>query len=314
MQAAAAYLVDLVVGDPRWLPHPVVIIGKGINLLETSLRRWIAPLIGLRGAGIILTILMVASSYIITWALLKGLTLVHPILGLVAGIWLISTTVAAKGLAQAGLEIMELLRRGDLAGARAKVGWIVGRDTASMDEGEITRATVETVAENIVDGIVAPLFYAFLGGAPLAMAYRAANTLDSMVGYKNEKYLDFGWASARFDDLLNLIPARITGTLLVLAAVLCRLNGRMALQILLRDASRHPSPNSGYPEAAVAGALGVRLGGLNYYGGQASFRAYMGDSLKPLEGCHIDLTVRLMYVTSALAVLIGILVTYTIQA
>ncbi|MHB8172686.1 MAG: adenosylcobinamide-phosphate synthase CbiB [Thermincolia bacterium] len=310
MQVAAAYLIDLVVGDPRWLPHPVVIIGKGISLLEAFLRRWAAPLVGLRGSGVLLMVLMVAGSYLVTWAAVEGLTLIHPYLGLAAGVWLISTTIAAKGLAQAGLEIRNLLTQGDLAGARVKVGWIVGRDTHNLDEGEITRATVETVAENIVDGIVAPLFYAFIGGAPLAMAYRATNTLDSMVGYKNEKYIDFGWVSARFDDLVNYIPARLTGILLVLAAWIYGLNGRRAITMQLRDASKHPSPNSGYPESAVAGALGIRLGGQNYYGGQASFRAYMGEALEPLEGRHIGLTVRLMYVTSALAVLAGIAISY----
>ncbi|MDA8234798.1 MAG: adenosylcobinamide-phosphate synthase CbiB [Clostridia bacterium] len=314
MQAAAAYLIDLVVGDPRWLPHPVVVIGKGISLLEGFLRRWAAPLVGLKAAGVLLTSFIVAGSYLVTWAAVEGLALIHPYLGLAVGVWLISTTIAAKGLAQAGLEIRDLLAQGNLAGARIKVGWIVGRDTQNLDEGEITRATVETVAENIVDGIVAPLFYAFIGGAPLAMAYRATNTLDSMVGYKNEKYLDLGWASARFDDLANLIPARLTGIFLVLAAWICGVNGCRAIKIQLRDAAKHPSPNSGYPESAVAGALGIRLGGQNYYGGQPSFRAYMGDALEPLEGRHIGLTVRLMYVTSALMVLAGIAISYQLIA
>jgi adenosylcobinamide-phosphate synthase len=184
--------------------------------------------------------------------------------------------------------------------ARYKVGWIVGRDTASLTTAEVTRATVETVAENIVDGIISPLFYAVIGGVPLACLYRAVNTMDSMVGYKNEKYRDFGMAAARVDDVFNYIPARITGLLIVLSAALLRHNADGALQTIRRDASKHPSPNSGFSEAGVAGALGVRLGGLNYYGGVASLRAYMGEEKKELNPIHIEQTIHIMYLVTTL--------------
>ncbi|MDR1702569.1 MAG: adenosylcobinamide-phosphate synthase CbiB, partial [Sporomusaceae bacterium] len=202
------------------------------------------------------------------------------------------------------------------------VSYIVGRDTARLDAPEITRATVETVAENIVDGIIAPLFYAMagsvlfsfaaadsellfsaaIGSTPLAFLYRAVNTMDSMLGYKNEKYRDFGMAAARVDDVFNYIPARLTGMLIVLAAFLLSYDAKGALRSILRDARKHPSPNSGFAEAGVAGALGVRLGGLNFYGGVSSFRAYMGEAKTPLRLEHIQAANRIMYVTTFLFV------------
>ena len=309
IRVAAAYMVDLVVGDPRSIPHPVVIIGKGIDALEKYLRRWAAPLVGLRTAGVLLTVITVGLTYVAMWALIEGALLVHNWLGVIAAVWFLSTTIAVKGLGAAALDIYGELKAGRLQEARRKLGFIVGRDTANLDESEITRATVETVAENIVDGIVAPLFYAFIGGAPLAMAYKAVNTLDSMVGYRNDRYRDFGWASARFDDLCNYIPARITGFLLLAGFLLTGKPVSRALRVMFRDARRHPSPNSGIPEAAVAGALGVRLGGFNTYGGVKSFRAYMGDSTETLVGKHIIETVKIMRLTAALAVLAGVGIT-----
>lgn len=181
---------------------------------------------------------------------------------------------------------------------------IVGRDTGHLDSPEIVRGTVETVAENIVDAIISPLFFALLGGAPLAMAYRAVNTLDSMVGYKNDKYRDLGWASARLDDVANYIPARMTALLLTLCAALLRLDWRRCWHTVRRDARLHPSPNSGYPESAVAGALGIRLGGENVYHGVTSFRAYMGDPLRTMEPEDIIVTSRMMMWSSAIFVCI----------
>jgi adenosylcobinamide-phosphate synthase len=306
LQVFFAYLVDLVVGDPGRLPHPVIIIGKSIEFLENVLRPRCKSPRELRLAGVLLAAPVVAGAFGGTWALLWLLYLVHPLLALAAEIWLISTTIAARGLATAGGEIFQLLAAGDLARAREKVGWIVGRDTCHMDGPEVTRATVETVAENTVDGVVAPLFYALLGGAPLAMAYRAVNTLDSMVGYRNERYLDFGRFSARLDDVANYLPARLTGLFMLAAAWLSGRDARGALLALRRDACAHPSPNSGIPEAVVAGALGVRLGGLNYYGGVVSRRAIMGDGLNTLHPLHIRAVVDLMYLSAALAVGTGL--------
>jgi len=313
LQVIAAYLLDLIIGDPRKIPHPVVIIGKGIDLMEKYLRRWLVPLFGLKAAGVVLTCVIVGLTYVIMWVIAAEAARINGWLGLAVSIWFISTTVAVKGLGDAAMDIYVLLRNGDIPEARRKVGWIVGRDTGRLNEAEITRATVETVAENLTDGIIAPIFFAFIGGAPLAMAYKAVNTLDSMVGYKNEKYRELGWASARFDDLCNYIPARLTGFMLLLTFVLLGKPVRPVLRVVVRDAPRHPSPNSGIPEAAVAGALGVRLGGINCYGGIESFRAHMGDPLEDLGKEHILSTIRIMHITSGLTVLLGAVLIYFIR-
>ncbi|MEK5235343.1 adenosylcobinamide-phosphate synthase CbiB [Paenibacillus sp. FSL L8-0470] len=298
----AAYMLDLIVGDPRSLPHPVVYMGKAISAIERLIRRFVLQPRSLKRAGVLLPLLVAGGAWGLTALLVGLLSWVSPWLGWAAGAWLISTTIAAKGLKEAGLAVYVELRKGDLPAARKALGMIVGRDTAGLESPEIVRGTVETVAENIVDAIISPLFFALLGGAPLAMAYRAVNTLDSMVGYKNDKYRDLGWASARLDDVANYIPARITALLLTLCAWLLRLDWQGCWRTVLRDARLHPSPNSGYPESAVAGALGIRLGGENVYHGITSFRAYMGDPLRPLEPEDIIVTSRLMLLSSAIFV------------
>ncbi|MED1951175.1 adenosylcobinamide-phosphate synthase CbiB [Brevibacillus centrosporus] len=300
----AAYLIDRVVGDPRGLTHPVVIIGWWISRLEAVIRARVKKEDHLKRAGLLFPLLIVTGSYAAVWLLVWVAAWIHPLLGWCVSAWLISTTIATKGLADAGLDIAKHLLAGDFAQARRSLSMVVGRDTEHLDESEICRGAVETVAENIVDAIVSPLIYAAIGGAPLAMAYRAANTLDSMVGYKNEKYLNLGWASARFDDVLNYIPARLTAILLVLASQLANLDYRQCWEMIRRDAHLHPSPNSGLPEAGVAGALGVQLGGLNFYQGAPSDRARMGDPLRPLRSGDIQSTVRLMYLVSLLCLLI----------
>ncbi|MFX4260818.1 adenosylcobinamide-phosphate synthase CbiB [Pelotomaculum propionicicum] len=303
-----AFLLDLLVGDPAWIPHPVVLIGKAIEIMERLFRRVSQNPAALKITGLLTAIIIVGASWGLTCLLARWAFSINYWAGAILSIWLISTTIAARGLSRAAGEIYILLQNENLAEARRKVGMIVGRDTSQMEPGSVIRASVETVAENIVDGVVAPLFYAFIGGAPLAMAYRAVNTLDSMLGYKNERYINFGMASARLDDIANYIPARLTGLFLPAAAWILRMSAKGALQAVLRDASGHPSPNSGIPEAAVAGALGVRLGGMNYYNGRGSFRAYMGKPLTPLAPDHIKQTVKLMYLSSSIAVFTGLLV------
>lgn len=207
------------------------------------------------------------------------------------------------------MEVYRHLKQQDWPAARTSLGMIVGRDTAHLDEPEVVRGTVETVAENIVDAIVSPLFYALIGGAPLAMAYRAVNTLDSMVGYKNDKYLHLGWASARLDDVVNWIPARLTAILLIVGAWVMKLDAKGAARMVTRDARLHPSPNSGFPESAVAGALGIRLGGHNVYHGVASFRAYMGEATRPMEAEDIVQTSRLMFWSAGAFVVLCVFIT-----
>ncbi|WP_019639279.1 adenosylcobinamide-phosphate synthase CbiB [Paenibacillus fonticola] len=299
-----AYALDRLLGDPRWLPHPVVGMGKAIAAIEAAIRRLVKPRAH-RAAGLLLPLLVAGGSFAVTWAVLRLLAQVSPWLAALAEAALIATTIAAKGLRDAGMEVCGHLRRGDMPAARRALGMIVGRDTAQLPEPEVARGAVETVAENIVDAVISPLFFALLGGAPLAMAYRAVNTLDSMVGYKNEKYIDLGWASARLDDIANYIPARLSALLLIAAAWLLRFNAKGAAAMVRRDASSHPSPNSGYPESAVAGALGVRLGGENSYHGVVSFRAYMGDKTRELEADDIPKTSRMLFVVSDMFVLLG---------
>ncbi|GIP34365.1 cobalamin biosynthesis protein CobD [Paenibacillus sp. J2TS4] len=253
----------------------------------------------LRLRGAVLAILTVGSAAAILYGIVWGAVMIHPWLGYAVNTWFIATTIAIKGLKDAAILVYKPLTEGHLQDARTYVGYIVGRDTASLEESEITRAAVETVAENTVDAVVSPLFFALLGGAPLAMAYRAANTLDSMVGYKNERYLHFGWFSARLDDVLNWIPARLTGLLLVVSSLSIRgMSAKRAWLSILHFARLHPSPNSGIPEAAAAGAMGVRLGGVNRYGDTVSERAGMGWPLQSLNREHIIATVRLLLRTS----------------
>ncbi|PKM78042.1 MAG: cobalamin biosynthesis protein CobD [Firmicutes bacterium HGW-Firmicutes-15] len=301
-----ALLLDLVFGDPLFIPHPVKIMGRAITGLEKLLRPLARSKRSERFTGCLLALIIPGTVYVLTLWVCWAAGTIHHNLEIVLSAWLISTTIAARGLMDVGRSVYRYLFYGELEPARKVVDGIVGRDTGDMNEQEMTRATVETMAENIVDAVVAPIFFAFIGGAPLAMTYRAINTLDSMVGYRNSRYLYFGWASARLDDLVNYIPARITGVLIVIAAIILRCQPVTAAVSIFRDSGKHPSPNSGIPEAGVAGALGVCLGGTNYYEGIPSFRPLMGVSPGNILGYdHIKQTIRFVYVTAILAVLLG---------
>ncbi|KJS87900.1 MAG: hypothetical protein JM58_02750 [Peptococcaceae bacterium BICA1-8] len=296
-----AYIIDLIIGDPPDIPHPVIIIGKMISHLENILYKKEKSNVYKFISGAFLVLIVISFTFLFTWLVIYLCTKINPILGLIVNIWLISTTIAVKGLFQAGARIQALLKIQNISCARKEVGFIVGRDTDNLDETPLIRATVETVAENIVDAITSPLFFAFIGGAPLAMVYRAVNTLDSMLGYRNEKYLFFGKTAARIDDAFNYLPARLTGIFISLTAFLLPgYSGSNSFKILLRDARNHPSPNSGYSESAVSGALGVRLGGLNYYHGLPSQRQLIGDNINPLVLDTISKTNKLMLIVSAL--------------
>nr|WP_286884727.1 adenosylcobinamide-phosphate synthase CbiB [Aneurinibacillus sp. UBA3580] len=308
-----AYIIDRVIGDPRWITHPVVYMGRVITWLEAKIRMFFPREEQLKQAGILFPIILVGGSFLCMWGLLTLLHLIHPWLAWVAEAWFISTTIATKGLAEAGMGIYRLLKQGKMEEARHALSMIVGRDTESLNEQEVSRGAVETVAENIVDAILSPLFYAAIGGAPLAMAYRAVNTLDSMIGYKNEKYRNLGWASARFDDLANYIPARLAALTLVFVSWVMRLDSRNCAIVILRDARRHPSPNSGFTEAGVAGALGIQLGGTNYYQGIPSHRAKMGEAHRPIEPNDIKETVDIMKWVSFFFLLLCLLSILTLE-
>lgn len=295
-----AFVIDCIVGDPKSKYHPVVIIGKWIGFLERVMlipKHSSAKKIIL---GAFLVFIVLTTVYLVIDSIVKFIVPLGFMPLLLANAILLSFTISPRSLAEAGREIHDYLLKNDIVQARVKVGWIVGRDTDKLESPEITRATVETIAENIVDGIISPLFYFCIGGAPLAFLYRAVNTLDSMIAYKNDKYLYFGRVAAYIDDIFNYIPARITAGLILLASLLLRLDYKQAYKILKRDAHKHPSPNGGYSEASVAGALNVQLGGLNYYFGVSSFRALMGDKKNILTPIHISKTIAIMYTVTVL--------------
>lgn len=296
-----ALLLDLCLGDPRWLPHPVVGIGRLISALEKVLRRLFRSE---RLGGLLLLVVVVGVTYLAAAVLLKLAYAVSPYLGFAAATVLSWTCLAARSLQLESKLVADRLTAGDLEGARQYLSRIVGRDTDDLTEPEIWRALVETVAENASDGVIAPLFYLMLGGPALGLAYKAVNTLDSMVGYKNERYLLFGQASARFDDLANWLPARLTGLLMVAVAPLVGLSAKDALRVMLRDGRNHSSPNSGVPEAAAAGALGVRLGGTNRYFGKPVEKPTIGDPQRNLSAESYRGVIRLMYGATALMLLL----------
>lgn len=308
--AVVAFLIDAMIGDPRSKFHPVVLIGNLISALEKFLRRDIDSPNKKIFKGGILVCVVVLMTFLIGFYIE---TLTENIPSLAAQIFIqalvLSFMISPRSLCDAGREIYFLLEKENLVHAREKVGWIVGRDTQNLNESEVARATVETVAENTVDGIISPLFYFAIGGLPFAVAYRAINTMDSMLGYKNEKYLYFGRVAARLDDVANFIPARLTAILFIGAAILLRLDYKNAFKMMKRDASKHPSPNGGWAEATVAGALHIRLGGMNYYFGEPHFRAYMGEPDENLEAVHILGAIRMMYTATILFLIYTCLIT-----
>lgn len=289
---ASAYVLDLVLGDPQGFPHPVRWIGRLIETGEKKVRSWI-PSEFLGGALLTAGTILLAF-FGVRWILAGAAAASAPLAAALETLvlyWCLST----KDLAVESRRVRDALKAGNLGEARKKLSWIVGRDTESLDEKEIVRAAVETVAENTVDGIVAPLFFAVLGGAPLAAAYKAINTLDSMIGHKNDKYILFGRVAAKVDTCANWLPARITGFLFPMAAALLKYSPKSSY----RTAWAHAS-NSGIPEGAMAGALEIQLGGPNFYKGRAVDTPKMGEAVRPLSVENIDESLKVMYLSSLL--------------
>ena len=302
-----ACLLDLFLGDPQWSFHPIRILGKTIECLEKTLRGIKTSVISEKTAGVLLCVVTITVTYGTTASLIHFASTLNSYFGASLAIVFAYFTISIKSLGDAAGKIKQCLKNGEEERARSHLSFVVGRDTPALSRKEMIRATVETVAENTSDGIVAPLIYLILGGAPLAMAYKAVNTLDSMVGYKNERYLNMGWASARCDDLANYIPARVTGTLMIVAAIFLGNDWKNAYATLRKDARKHTSPNSGYPESAVAGALRVQLGGVNYYSGKKKVAPLLGQDLEELSEQSIEGAVRIMYLTSSMMIVLGIL-------
>lgn len=303
--ALCGFVIDLLLGDPAWMPHPVVCMGRCISALEKLLRR-IFPKTpkGELAGGVILAAVLPLGTLALTGLCVWGLGLIHPALSFALQVLWCWQALAAKGLRQESDNVRRALVTGTLDDARKAVSRIVGRDTAALSREGVIRAAVETVAENFSDGVVAPLFWMLLGGAPLALAYKAVNTMDSMVGYKNERYLYFGRAAAKLDDAANWLPSRLAALLLVAAAPLTGQNAGRAFAIWRRDRRKHASPNSAQTESAMAGALGVRLAGPASYFGKIHQKPWIGDDTRPIEPEDITRAGRMLYAGSVLALLL----------
>lgn len=310
----AGYVTDLLVGDPHWMPHPVRFIGQLINGLERILLRPDSKRRTKKVCGVGMLLIVMAVVYFITSMMITLAFTISQTLGMVVMTLMVFQIMATKSLKDEAMKVYRPLKEGNMAEARKRISYLVSRDTENMSEEDVTKATVETVSENIVDGIVSPLFFMIFGGVPLAMTYKAVNTLDSMIGYKNEKYLDFGWASARFDDVLNYIPARISSVLILMLCPILKYDFFNAKRILIRDRKNHSSPNSPFSEAAVAGALKIQLGGKASYFGVTSMKPTMGDPIDRIESDHILDSIKIMYGVSVTSLMLFTVVKYIVYA
>lgn len=312
------FVVDLIVGDPHGLIHPVQIIGWFIDKLKKGLQRLIygcpfqeameleiprrekAEL----AAGYVLTTLIVLGTFLVVTGILAVAGRIHPAFRFGLEAFFIYQIVATKSLKKESMKVYARLKEGDLAGARKEISYLVGRDTQELAESEVAKADVETIAENTADGIIAPLFYIAIGGAPLGFAYKAVNTLDSMVAYRNEELLYIGRASAKLDDICNFIPARLAAMMMILASALLRFDVKGAWRIFRRDRFNHLSPNSAQTEAVAAGALNIQLGGTHSYFGKPVEKPTIGDDIRPVEYEDIRRTNQLLYVSAVLTLLV----------
>lgn len=303
------FLLDCLLGDPEWMPHPVVFMGKAIVKLE----KWLRGIFGQspegeRRAGMILAVVLPLATFAVSGGLCWLFYWIHPLLGLALQIFWCWQALALRCLVKESKNVYRCLTTQDLSVARKAVARIVGRDTAELSQQGVIKAAVETVAENFSDGILAPMFYTLLGGAPLALAYKAINTMDSMVGYKNERYLHFGRAAAKLDDVANYLPSRIAALLCIAVCPLVGADAKNAWKIWRRDRRNHASPNSAQTESACSGALGVQLAGPACYFGKRVEKPYIGDSVREIEPQDILRTNRLITVASVLALLLGLAV------
>jgi adenosylcobinamide-phosphate synthase len=309
-----AWVIDLALGDPpalaRW--HPVVLIGRFISILEKILYRRAAGPLELRLRGGILFLLVAGAAGAAGWGVPALLHRLHPWAGHLGGILIAWTCLATRDLDRQVRRVVRLLEMDRVEEARRRLGRIVGRDTEDLPPSEVLRAAFETTAESTSDGVVAPLFYLALGGVlnigpALGIVYKAANTLDSMVGYRDERYENFGKVSARMDDLLNWVPARLTALLAAFSAQFLFASGLQALRVARRDAGRHDSPNAGWPEASFAGAVGVQVGGVNRYGGVEKRGPLFGDAAGPLKPAHVRRALTLTWTVSLLTLVFAAL-------
>ncbi len=288
------------------MPHPVRWMGACIHWCELVLRKRFVSATSRRVAGFILAVFVPVLSFLVAWGSLRVAFLVHPWLGNLLWILLGYTTLAAKDLANHAWVVYHRLGSGSLREARQAVSLMVGRDTDRLTATEISRAAIESVAENTSDGVIAPLFYLVIGGPPLALAYKAVNTLDSMIGHQDELHRDIGWASAKFDDLANFIPSRLSASLLLVSSLFRHAAMANAWRLYRRDCTKHASPNSGHPEAAMAGALRILLGGRATYDGIQVERPPVGDPATLPQPRHVPMAIELMWISFGLAIVLAV--------
>jgi len=307
----SSYIVDLVVGDPRWPLHPVRLMGRLIAFFDRFLKRkshWLIE----RLKGILMVLFVIVVSFLCTYLLIELARRLHPLAGVIMWVFLAYTTLSTRDLLHHARSVQKAIIKGDIEEARLRLSLIVGRDTKSLFKKEIVKATIESIAENTNDGIVAPLFYLFLGGPAVAMCYKAINTIDSMIGHRNEKYANFGWFGAKLDDVANFIPARISGLLISIGSFLLGSGIKKPFRMMMRDRKKHSSPNSAVSEAAMAGALSIQLGGVYAYQGIRIERPTIGDPEKVISQTMITKALFISIMTSILMVIIGAVVKCTI--
>ena len=309
-------LIDRIVGDPHWMPHPVRLMGRVIGLLDKALLGDVKSDDAARNPraefvkGLVLWVIVVALTFAFGFAIWFGAYLINPFLGIAVEAVLIAYCLAAKSLKVESMKVYDALENEGLEAGRPAVSMIVGRDTDCLDEAGVIRAAVETVAENTSDGVIAPMIYCFLGGSVFGLVYKAVNTMDSMLGYHNDRYEYFGKAAAKMDDVFNYIPARISALLMVLAAFVLgkEYSGKDAWRIWLRDRYNHKSPNSAQTESVLAGAMGLRLAGDASYFGKIVKKPFIGDEVRSIEKADILRACRLMYRTEALCVVVSLVI------
>ncbi|GAA0078387.1 adenosylcobinamide-phosphate synthase CbiB [Clostridium sp. CTA-5] len=305
IEITIGFILDLLIGDPENPVHPVRIIGSIASKLEILMRKLLSN--SLKIAGLITWVITVFLTFGFNFFIINLATKINSYFGVILSGILIYFCISSKGLVVEGYKVIKFIINDDILGARKQLSFIVGRDTNNLDKASIIKAVIETIAENMSDGVIAPLFFAGIGGAPLAMAYKSVNTLDSMFGYKNDKYKDFGYFPAKLDDIFNYIPARITGIFIVISSMILGYNYKNSFKIYKRDRYNHSSPNSAHPEAAMAGALGIELGGANYYFGKLVVKPTIGDMINETSIEDVSKTSKVLYCSTVLGYILAII-------
>ncbi|MDU2123383.1 MAG: adenosylcobinamide-phosphate synthase CbiB [Clostridium celatum] len=311
IETILGFLLDLIIGDPQNPIHPIRIIGSLCKATEKFFRKVLKK--SLKIAGLLTWITVVLIVFLFNYFLLKGAYAINNVLGVILSSIMIYFCISTKALKVEGLKGVKYVIQDDIEGARKQLSYIVGRDTKNLDKESILKAVVETVAENMSDGVIAPLFYVGIGGAPLAFLYKAVNTMDSMFGYKNDKYIEFGYFPAKLDDVFNYIPARLSGYFIFIASFVLGLDYKNSFKIYKRDKNNHSSPNSAHPEAAVAGALNVQLGGANYYFGKLVEKPTIGDDIEKIDIHKVNKTNNILYCSAILGCCMALIINWIIN-